>query len=98
MIYHSVFFKLKHATNSLEETHFLEAAKQLAKIEGVGNFQVLKQTSPKNKFEYGLLMEFDDQKTYDEYSNHADHVQFINDFWIKDVADFLEIDYEQLIS
>ena len=98
MIYHSVFFKLKHAKNSQEETYFLEAAKQLAHIPGVRNFQVLKQTSPKNNFEYGLLMEFTDTKTYDEYSKHTDHVSFINDFWIKDVEDFLEIDYEQFPS
>ena len=96
MIYHSVFLKLKHAKNSPEESRFLAAAKQLDSIPGVQNFQVLKQTSVKNNFDYGLLMEFEDQKQYDDYSNHPDHVQFIEHFWLKDVADFLEIDYEKI--
>ena len=96
MIYHSVFFKLKHSENSIQEQAFLAACRKLDQIPGVINFQVLKQTSPKNSFTHGLLMEFQDQISYDNYSNHQDHVRFIEEFWIKDVADFLEIDYEKL--
>lgn len=96
MICHSVFFKLKHPKNSPEETRFLEAAKTLALIPGVYNFHILKQISPKNNFEYGLSMEFNDQQQYDNYSAHIDHVQFIQEFWLKDVTDFIEIDYVKL--
>jgi hypothetical protein len=39
-------------------------------------------------------MDFENQKLYDDYSNHPDHVYFIEQFWLKDVEDFLEIDYE----
>ncbi|TDE18292.1 Dabb family protein [Dyadobacter psychrotolerans] len=98
MIYHSVFFKLNHPKHSPQEATFLEAAAKLVAIPGVENFQVLKQKSLKNNFDYGLLMEFEDQKKYDDYSNHAEHVQFIEDFWLKDVADFMEIDYEKMDS
>lgn len=55
-------------------------------------FEVLKQISKKNKFEYGISMEFDNQEQYDTYSNHAEHTAFIQNFWIKSVEDFLEID------
>lgn len=97
MIQHSVIFKLKQGlTGSAEEALFWEAAKKLANISGVQNFQCLKQISPKNGFEYGLAMEFADQQTYDHYSNHPEHVQFIKQFWLKDVEDFLEIDYVAL--
>lgn len=96
MIRHTVVFKLKSSKNSLEEQNFLNAAKKLANIPGVQNFESLKQTSKKNNFDYGLSMEFASQKLYDEYSNHPDHVQFIQDYWLKYVADFLEIDYEPL--
>lgn len=96
MIYHSVFLKLKHAKGSTEEALFLAAAKKLVSIPGVQNFQVLKQTSSKNNFDYGLLMEFENQQLYDHYSNHADHTAFIEQFWLPDVEDFLEIDYEQM--
>ena len=96
MIQHSVIFTLKHPKGSVAELSFLDAAKALVSIPGVENFQCLKQVSPKNKFEYGLTMEFADQKTYDEYSFHADHTRFIEEFWLKDVEDFLEIDYQPL--
>ena len=38
-------------------------------------------------------MEFDDQAAYDAYSNHPDHLRFVNEKWIPNVAEFLEIDY-----
>jgi len=38
-------------------------------------------------------MEFDTQVQFDFYSNHPDHQAFIQDFWIPNVEDFLEIDY-----
>ncbi|MCE6988013.1 Dabb family protein [Dyadobacter sp. CY323] len=96
MIFHSVFLKLKHPKDSEKETLFLNAARDLQDIPGVQNFKVLKQTSPKNQFEYGLSMEFDNQSDYDAYSIHPDHERFIKEFWIPDVADFLEIDYQEL--
>lgn len=96
MIRHSVIFKLKYSKNSPEELAFFEAAKKLANIPGVQNFECLKQTSKKNNFDYGISMEFASQKRYDDYSNHPDHVQFIQQYWLKYVQDFLEIDYEPL--
>jgi heme-degrading monooxygenase HmoA len=96
MITHSVIFKLKYAKNSKEEQAFMKAAMQLRSIPGVQSFEVLKQTSKKNKFEYGISMKFENQKLYDGYSNHPDHVKFVKEWWMKDVEDFLEIDYEPL--
>ncbi len=92
-IIHSVIFKLKHANDSLEEKEFLAAAKKLAFIAGVENFECLKQVSPKNKFEFGLSMEFANQQLYDQYNNHPDHIAFVQQRWLNEVEDFLEIDY-----
>ena len=96
MIRHSVIFKLKVAKNSPEEKNFFVAAKKLANIPGVQKFECLTQTSKKNKFDFGISMEFAGQKLYDEYSSHSDHVQFIQQYWLKYVDDYLEIDYEPL--
>jgi heme-degrading monooxygenase HmoA len=93
MIQHSVIFKLKHDKGTDEERSFLQAARQLQSIPGVQDFECLRQISTKNPFDYGLAMKFVDQQTYDTYSNHPDHTRFIEEFWLKDVADFLEIDY-----
>ena len=96
MIRHTVVFKLKYPKNSPEEQEFLNAAKKLADIPGVQNFESLRQISKKNNYDFGLSMEFATQKIYDEYSNHPDHVQFIQTYWVKYVEDFLEIDYKPL--
>ncbi len=93
MIRHSVILKLKSDINSLEKQAFFEAVDKLTTIPDVQKFEVLKQISPKNKFEYGISMEFDTQEQYDFYSNHALHQAFIQNFWMKSVEDFLEIDY-----
>ena len=93
MITHSVFFQLKHAKGSTQEAHFLSQAAALAAIPGVREFQVLKETSMKNPFDFGLCMKFDDQAAYDGYNNHPDHVTFVRDVWLHEVAEFMEIDH-----
>ncbi|HRE51196.1 MAG TPA: Dabb family protein [Flavitalea sp.] len=96
MIRHTVVFKLKHPRDSKEEKDFLAAAKELSAIEGVKNFECLRQVSKKNNFDFGLSMEFDSQASYDAYSNHPDHAKFVQEVWLRDVEDFLEIDYEPM--
>lgn len=94
MIRHTVVFKLNYPKGSSEEKEFLSAAAALCSIPGVHNFESLRQTSQKNDFEYGLSMEFDSQKAYDEYTHHPDHTKFVQTYWGKYVDKFLEIDYE----
>ena len=96
MIRHTVIFRLKHGRNSPEEKAFLEAAKGLTKIPGVEKFERLRQVSVKNGYNFGLSMEFRDQAAYDVYNDHPLHVAFVRDRWMKEVAEFLEIDYEAL--
>lgn len=96
MIPHTVVFKLIHPKNSPEEKLFLYAISKLSAIPGVENFELLRQTSRKNNFEYGLSMEFSAAKAYEDYNQHPDHVAFVRTVWIPEVSDFLEIDYEPL--
>lgn len=93
MITHSVFFKLKHEPGSEAEALFLSKAAALAAIPGVMDFQVLQETSPKNDFDFGLTMQFADQAAYEIYNNHPDHVAFVQEVWLKEVVDFMEIDH-----
>jgi hypothetical protein len=92
-IRHTVVFKLKHPVGSAEEKNFIDAIKKLAVIPGVENFEFMKQISKKNHFDYGLSMEFANQEAYDRYNNHPEHVAFVQNRWLKEVEDFLEIDY-----
>ncbi len=93
MIRHTVAFKLKHARGSALETSFLHAARALASIPTVCNFECLRQVSPKNQFDFGLSMEFASQLDYDAYNIHPEHVRFVETRWKVEVEDFLEIDY-----
>ena len=68
-------------------------AEALAEIPGVENFKVVKEISLKNLFTFGLSMEFSNQTAYDAYNNHPIHVRFVQDVWLKEVAEFQEIDY-----
>jgi Stress responsive A/B Barrel Domain len=92
-IRHTVTFALAHDDGSAEERDFLAAAARLGEIPGVEAFEVLREVSPKNGFRFGLSMEFADQAAYDGYNEHPDHVRFVEERWLPEVGDFLEVDY-----
>ncbi|MEF3402342.1 Dabb family protein [Agromyces sp. CCNWLW203] len=96
MIRHTVAFRLHHASGSAEEASFLSDAEALAAIPGVERFEQLRQVSSKNGFSYGFSMEFADQAAYDAYNEHPAHVAFVQDRWVPEVEDFLELDYVPL--
>ena len=97
-IRHTVVFTLSHPEGSAEEASFLAAAARLAEIPGVDAFEMLRETSPKNEYRHGISMEFADPGAYTAYNEHPDHVQFVQERWLPEVAQFLEVDYEPLVS
>jgi Stress responsive A/B Barrel Domain len=92
VIRHTVIFSLKHASGSRGEAGFLKDAKVLAAIPGVEKFERLRQVSPKNDYHFCFSMEFASQAEYSGYNGHPDHVAFVRDRWVPEVAKFLEID------
>ncbi|PWV99966.1 stress responsive alpha/beta barrel protein [Hoeflea marina] len=97
MIRHTVAFRLGHAAGSEAERTFLSDGERiLSAIPGVERFEALRQTSPKNAFTHGFSMEFSGEDAYRAYNDHPDHVAFVRDRWIPEVAEFLEIDYAPL--
>jgi uncharacterized protein YneR len=96
MIQHTVVFKLKHAKDSPEESAFLKKARQLWKIPNVIDFRLLRQVGGKNEFTHGLSMYFTSESAYQAYNDHPDHLHFVNDVWLPEVEDFLEIDYVEI--
>jgi quinol monooxygenase YgiN len=92
-IRHTVAFTLAHAEGSAAEQDFLEAAERLAAIPGVEAFELLDEVSPKNSYRFGMSMEFADRAAYDGYNEHPDHVRFVQERWLAEVRDFLELDY-----
>lgn len=96
-IRHSVIFTFKDGITAIEKQNFFDAVTKLKTIEGVEKFEILKQVSVKNNFDYGIVMEFKNNETYQYYNNHPEHVAFVQNIWLKEVKDFLEIDYEPML-
>ena len=96
MIRHSVILTLYSSLSPSEKMQFFAAVAELKRIPGVQNFEVLKQISSKNPFQFGISMEFESQEAYDFYSNHSQHVVFVEKYWAACVEAFLEIDYQKL--
>jgi hypothetical protein len=92
-IRHTVAFTLVHPAGSPAEGDFLAAAEQLATIPGVEVFELLAEVSPKNGYRFGISMEFADRPAYEGYNEHPEHVRFVQERWLAEVTDFLELDY-----
>ena len=95
-IRHTVSFRLRHPAGSDAERDFIEAAGVLSRIPGVEAFDILAEVSPKNEFRFGISMDFADADAYEAYNEHPDHVRFVEERWLNEVEDFLEIDYAAL--
>src|ERR1700730_16009519 len=95
-IRHTVVFTLSHPEGSAAEADFLAAAGALSALPGVEAFQILRETSPKNAYRFGISMELAGPPPHQAHNNPPDHVRFVNDRWLAEVSDFLEVDYEAL--
>jgi hypothetical protein len=93
-IQHMVIFNLKHEKGSAEARKFIQdGTRILTGIPVVQNFQSFSQISPKNKYSYGFSMVFANREDYATYNSHSAHVAFVQDRWMKEVSEFLEIDF-----
>jgi hypothetical protein len=97
MIQHTVVFRLRHAAGSCEERDFLDAARALAAIPRVEEFECLRQVSDKNPYNFGLSMMFRDDSAYQAYNEHPIHRDFVSKRWLGEVEEYLEIDYQPLL-
>jgi quinol monooxygenase YgiN len=96
MIRHTVAFSLRHPHGSDREAAFLDAARGLASIPGVRNFEQLRQVSPKSTFQFSFSMEFADAAAYEAYNEHPFHQSFVAERWANEVENFQELDFVPL--
>ena len=96
MIRHAALFRLSHPAGSAAEADFLRALAALESISGVEAFQIARETSPKNPYTFAVSMNFADQAAYRHYNDHPQHVAFVQDRWLPEVAEFMEHDTEAL--
>ncbi len=96
-ILHTVIFDLRHPVGSAEAKKFLSDGYDiLTKIPGVQDFQVFRQCSPKNDYQYGFFMKFASREAFDTYSNHPDHNKFLEERWDTEVTRFQESDFQSI--
>lgn len=96
-IRHTVVFRLAHEAGSAPEEAFLSDARRiLTAIPGVTDFRISAQVSTKSPLTHQFSMEFADQAAYDAYDAHPDHVAFVRERWIPEVAEFQEYDFTRL--
>ena len=95
-IRHTVAFALVHPEGSAGERDFLDAAEGLSNVPGVEKFELLSEVSPKNGYRFGISMEFANRAAYARYNEHPDHIRFVEERWMSEVSEFLELDYAAL--
>ena len=94
MIRHTVSFSLVHAPDSPEEREFLTSAPALlSAIDGVQDFTVSRQVSPKSTYRFQFAMSFADAATFAAYDGHPDHQGFVATRWQSEIAEFEELDF-----
>ena len=98
MIRHSALFRLTHSKGSADEADFLHALSTLRTIPGVQAFDIAREISPKNDFDFAVSMQFATQADYNIYNDHPAHVAFVQSRWLPEVAAFMEHDTVPLAS
>ena len=92
MIRHAAIFRLTHSKGSADEADFLHALAGLRAIPGVQEFDIAREISPKNPFDFTVSMQFATQADYNTYNDHPLHVAFVQTRWLPEVASFMEHD------
>ncbi|MDR1403261.1 MAG: Dabb family protein [Tannerellaceae bacterium] len=96
-VLHTVIFDLKYPVGSTEANTFLtDGYTILVNVPGVLDFQVFRQCSPKNDYQYGFYMRFKNQADFDAYTAHPDHIKFVTERWDTEVVRFQESDFQTI--
>lgn len=96
-ILHTVIFDLKYPVGSAEAEKFLtDGYNILTKVPGVYDFQVFRQCSPKNDYQYGFYMRFKNKVEFDAYTANPDHGKFVAERWDTEVTRFQESDFQTI--
>lgn len=85
-------FRLKHPPGSVAEAGFLAALADLKAIPGVSAFDIAREVSPMNDFDFAVSMQFARQADYKSYNSHQAHVAFVETRWKAEVEAFMEHD------
>jgi hypothetical protein len=96
-IRHMVVFNLKCGKDAPEAKAFIaEARRVFGALPIPKNVIQCAQINPMCGFDFGFSFDFMKPEDYERYNNHPDHIKFVEEWWKTQVADFMEIDFEEL--
>ncbi|MDR1557526.1 MAG: Dabb family protein [Tannerellaceae bacterium] len=96
-VLHTVIFDLTHPIGSAGAGKFLtDGYAILTNIPGVHDFQVFRQCSPKNDYQYGFSMRFESQADFEAYTADPNHTRFVSERWDTEVTRFQESDFQTI--
>ncbi|MDL2237641.1 Dabb family protein [Christensenellaceae bacterium OttesenSCG-928-K19] len=94
---HMVAFTLIHPKDSPEAKKFIEdSARILGSIPYAAEFIQCYEVSPKNNYDYGFSFDFMTEEDYDRYNNDPVHLDYVEQYWKKQVSAFFEMDLCEL--
>jgi len=96
-IRHIVIFNLKYNKNDEKSKGFLAKSREIISgIPDVENFGVFSQIREESGFDFGFYMEFKDKDTYQSYEKNSAHIDYSKKYWLKEVDNFMVIDFEDV--
>lgn len=95
MLRHVVAVNLNYEKGDPRIAEFFKAAKDmLSAVPQVNKYDhYLVQNPGDCGYEYGFILEFDSYEALEEYSGHALHLKFTEDYWNGAVKNFVDINY-----
>lgn len=91
-IRHILIFNLKSETSESDRKSFFEYMDDLKSISGITNFEISIQINPNTKYKHVLAMDFDSEENLQAYLIHPKNRDFVHNFWLKMIEDYLVID------
>ena len=90
MLRHAVGVNLKYEKDEPRVKEFFKAAKQmLATIPQVQAYTHYVVRNPECGYQYGFVLDFESEETWLQYCEHPNNLKFSEEYWDRDVADYL---------
>jgi heme-degrading monooxygenase HmoA len=94
-IHHVLIFNLKNEISETDQQSFFAGMKALETISGISNFELTKPINANTKFKNVLMMDFDSDESFQAYIKNPQNQDFVKNYWLKMVDDYLVIDTEK---
>ena len=94
MLRHAVGVNLKYEKDDPRVKEFFQAAKKaLATIPQVKAYTHYVVTNPDCDYQYGFVLDFESEETWNEYNENPENLVFSEKYWDKDFAGYIYFNF-----